>query len=133
MEQSTEYQIRHKADMPERAAGWMCQARRVSHCGGTLRPRAEQQTKRRPHDELCANQGDSEFPQDYRGKPSPGAYRSMKATPVSPFIKSRLFWPRWRHPLLQFGRPRSAEEQRRRFQVSVPPRRPSQRHNPPPT
>jgi hypothetical protein len=69
--------------MPERAAGWMGQARRVSHCGGTLRPRAEQQTKRRPHDELCANQGDSEFPQDYRGKPSPGAYRSMKATLLS--------------------------------------------------
>ena len=53
--------------------------------------------------------------------------------PVSRFNKSRLFWPRWRRPLLQFGRPRSAEEQRRRFQVSVPPRRPSQRHNPPPT
>jgi len=53
--------------------------------------------------------------------------------PVSRFNNSRLFWPRWRHPLLQLGRSRSAEEQRRRFQVSVPPRRPSQRHNPPPT
>jgi hypothetical protein len=133
MEQSTECHFRHKADMPERAAGWMGQARRVSHCGGTLRPRAEQQTKRRPHDELCANQGASEFPQDYRGKPSPGAYRSIKATLSLRSSKARLFWPRWRHPLLQFGRPRSAEEQRRRFQVSVPPLRPSQRHNPPPT
>jgi hypothetical protein len=33
----------------------------------------------------------------------------------------------------QLGRPWSAKKQRRRFQVSVPPRRPSQRHNPPPT
>ena len=40
--------------------------------------------------------------------------------PVSRFNKSRLFWPRWRRPLLQLGRSRSAEEQRRRFQVSVP-------------
>jgi hypothetical protein len=127
MEQSTECHFRHKADMPERAAGWMGQARRVTHCGGTLRPRAEQQTKRRPHDELCANQGNSEFPQDYRG------LSVDESDPVSPFNKNRLFWPRWRHPLLQFGRPRSAEEQRRRFQVSVPPRRPSRRHNPPPT
>ena len=40
----------------ERAGGWMSQARRVTHCGA-LRPRHEQQTKRRPHDELCANRG----------------------------------------------------------------------------
>ena len=133
MEQSTECHFRHKADMPERAAGWMGQARRVTHCGGTLRPRAEQQTKRRPHDELCANQGDSEFPQDYRGKPSPGAYRSMKATLSLRSTKADCFGRGGGIHYCQFGRPRSAEEQRRRFQVSVPPRRPSQRRNPPPT
>jgi hypothetical protein len=46
----------------------MGHARRVTHCGA-LRPGAEQQTKCRPHDELRANRGDSEFPQDSRGKP----------------------------------------------------------------
>jgi hypothetical protein len=49
----------------------MGQARRVTHCGA-LRPGAEQQTKCRPRDELCANRGDSEFPQDSRGKPRRG-------------------------------------------------------------
>src|SRR5215469_18315425 len=44
----------------ERAAGWMGQARCVTHCGAR-RPRAEQQTKRRPHDELCANRATRNF------------------------------------------------------------------------
>jgi hypothetical protein len=60
--------------------GWARRVR-VTHCGA-LRPRAEQQTKRRPQDELCANRGDSEFPQDYRGKPRRGAFRSMSVMPA---------------------------------------------------
>jgi hypothetical protein len=69
-------------------------------------------SERVAHNELCANRGDSEFPQDYRGNRAVGLSVDVcyERGSVSPFNKSRLFWLRWRHPLLQLGRPRSAEE-----------------------
>jgi hypothetical protein len=114
-------QFPHKADIgTRRADGW---ARRVASLTAA---RCVQGPNSKPSVARMMNCAPIEATRNFHRTPAgnravgPSVDVCYERGPVSRFNKSRLFWPRWRHPLLQLGRSRPPKNRGGAFRFRCP-------------